>query len=295
MLRWLKIRGGIGSAAIVSVLVALGMPTVAEAHSGEFAKFNGCPSTTTGVEKCLDAVTIGGEIVLGTKKTPIEHDVTLQGGMSEENENEAEGFPRKFFAASGAETLSKTPQTVPGGLLGIVPKESSPWLVKQLLKFFESGLLEVKATLELAKPASEIQVSEFNLLLESGTALKLPVKVHLENAFLGSSCYVGSSSSPIWWNLTTGTTAPSKPNEPIHGTPGSTEIKEHNEIAAQLNSELVENNWSAPAATGCGGILSFLVNPIIDSQIGLPSTAGHSAAILKNDIYVATATSVNNH
>ena len=42
-------------------------------------------------------------------------------------------------------------------------------------------------------------------------AMKLPVKMHLENPFLGSNCYVGSSSSPLIWNLTTGTTAPPAP------------------------------------------------------------------------------------
>jgi hypothetical protein len=275
-----------------AALVALGVPAVASAHTGDFAKFNQCPSTTTGVKHCLYSVTNSGEIVLGNKKTPIVNKVTLQGGYGAENE---EGISA-FFAASNGETLSKTPQPVPGGLLGIVPPESSPPLVKLLSKFFfENGLTGVNATLELAKPASEIQLSNLNLEIGEGTALKLPVKVHLENPFLGSSCYVGSSSSPIIWNLTTGITSPPGPNTPIEGKPGFVELKDNFEIVELTENSLVENAWSAPAATGCGGVISFLVNPIINTMIGLPATAGHNTAILNNTIDSATVGSVNKH
>jgi hypothetical protein len=283
-------RFGVVLGAAVAVLC---VPAVASAHTGDFAKFNQCPSKTAGVVHCLYSVTNSGEIVLGSKKTMIEHPVTLQGGYSEENE---ETHIASFFAASNGETLSKTAQTVPGGLLGIVPPESSPPLVKLLSKFFfENGLTGVNATLELAKPASEIQISSFNLLVEEGVALKLPVKVHLENPFLGSKCYVGSSSSPIIWNLITGKTNPPGPNTAITGKPGFVELKDEFRIAEITENSLVENAWSTPAAEGCGGILSFLVNPIINSMIGLPSGSGHNTAVLNNTIDTATATAVNNH
>jgi hypothetical protein len=279
-------------AVLAGVVGLLCVPAGAFAHTGAFAKFNYCPSTTTGVAKCLYSVTNGGEIILGKKTTPIVNPVTLQGGFSEEN---AEGNS-SFFAATNGETLSKTSQPVPGGLLGIVPPESSPPLVKLLSKyFFENKITGVNATLELAKPASEIVLNEFNLLVGEGTALKLPVKVHLENPFLGSSCYVGSSSSPLIWNLTTGTTAPKAPNKPITGKPGFVELKENYELVELTQNELVENNWSAPEATGCGGILSFLVDPVINSMLGLPAPAGTNTAILKNTIDVATKASVNAH
>ncbi len=286
-IRAIGCRGVLGAA-----LAALCLPAAASAHTGDFAKFNQCPSKTAGVVHCLYSVTNSGEIVLGSKTTKIEHPVTLQGGYSEEN---AEGFST-FYAASNGETLTKAAQNVPGGLLGIVPPESSPPLVKLLSKFFfENGLTGVSATLELAKPASEIKLSNFNLLVEEGTALYLPVKVHLENPFLGSSCFVGSSSSPIIWPLTTGPTNPLLPNKSITGKPGFVELKDNFEIAELTENTLVENAWSAPSATGCGGILSFLVNPIINSMIGLPSTDGHNTAILNNTIDTATVGSVNAH
>jgi len=279
--------------ALFGVLLALGVSSSALAHTGEFSKFNYCPSTNAEVKKCLYSLTVGGEIILGKKTTPIENVVTLQGGYGKAA---AGTHISKFYEATNGITLSKTPQNVPGGLLGIVPPESSPPLVKLLSKFFfENKITGVNATLELAKPASEIEISEFNLTVEEGLALKLPVKVHLENPFLGSSCYVGSSSSPLIWNLTTGETSPPGPNTSIKGSAGLLEGKEEDEIVALLGNELVENAWSAPEATGCGGILSFLVDPVINSILGLPAKAGVNTSILKNNIDVASAAAVNLH
>lgn len=286
------------TARYLALVLCLGLmaglqAAAASAHTGEYAKFNNCPSTNTSVKKCVYAETIGGEVVLGSKKVPIVNPVILQGGYGALNEST--GFS-PFFESTNGVTLSKAPQPVPGGLLGIVPPEKSPWIVKQLSKFFfENGLTGVNSTVELALPASQIKVSEFNQLFEEGTALALPVKVHLENPFLGSSCYVGSSSSPIWWNLTTGTKPALPPNASIKGEPGSPEFLEEGGILKYTGMKLVDNAWSAPTASGCGGILSFLVNPIINSMIGLPATAGHNTAILKNTLYSSTAKTVNKH
>jgi hypothetical protein len=116
----------------------------------------------------------------------------------------------------------------------------------------------------------------------------MPVKVHLENPFLGKNCYVGSSTSPIVWKLTTGTTAPPEPNKPITGSAGSLEVLEEGAVAKLTGTKLVDNAWSAPKASGCGGILGFLVNPIVNTQLGT-ITAGHNTAILKNTIYIGSA------
>jgi hypothetical protein len=288
----LKQMKAVRYAVLGGVAAVLCLPASAIAHTGEFERFNYCPSTTTGVAHCLYSVTNSGEIILGKKTTPIVNPVTLQGGYSEEN---SEGISA-FYGATNGVTLSKTAQPVPGGLAGIVPPESAPYLVKLLSKyFFENELTGINATLELAKPASEIQISDYNLLVEEGVALKLPVKVHLENPFLGSSCYVGSSSSPIIWNLTTGTTKPLSPNTPISGKSGFLEAIEKFEIIKVTENSLVENAWAAPEATGCGGILSFLVDPLIDTEIGLPAGDGKNTSILNNTIYTAAAGAVNKH
>jgi hypothetical protein len=271
----------------LAALTALAFAGSASAKlTGEFAKFAQCPYNNLEVKKCLYSPTEGGEVVLGTKKVPITNVSYLQGGFSKPN---AETGFSKFFEALNGITLSKAPQAVPGGLLGIVPPEKSPALVKALSAFFfENALTGVNSTLELAKPASEIKISENHLAEEIGVALELPVKVHLENPFLGKSCYVGSSSSPIWFKLLTGTTADGK----YKGYGGEVELFEEGSVLQLKNAVLVDDTWSAPAASGCGGILSFLVNPIINGQIGLPSASGKNVAILKNTINVASRAAV---
>jgi hypothetical protein len=276
-------------AICAAALATLGLAGSASAKLvGEYTKFQQCPWTNTEVKKCLYSVTEGGEVVLGTKKVTVTGTTILQGGTGKQ----VEGF-QKFFAATNGVTLSKTPQAVPGGLLGIVPPEKSSPLVKALSAFFfENGLTGVNSTLELAKPASEIKVSDVHLAEEVGVALEMPIKVKLDNPFLGKNCYVGSSTSPIVFKLTSGTTAPPGPNSPIKGSAGALTLLEGGRILRLDGTVLVDNAWSAPTASGCGGILSFLVNPIINSQIGLASAAGKNTAVLKNTVHQASAAAV---
>src|SRR5690242_2532344 len=57
--------------AAIAVVAAMSLPAIASAHSGEYSKFDQCPSTNPAVKKCLYSVVTGGEFVLGKKKTPI--------------------------------------------------------------------------------------------------------------------------------------------------------------------------------------------------------------------------------
>jgi hypothetical protein len=281
-----KTMGVVCAAMLVVALASLGLAGSAQAKLVEpFTKFQYCPWHNPEVAKCLYALTNSGEVKLGKKAVPIENPVLLQGGYSEQNETTKFS---KFYEATNKVTLAPVKQNVPGGLAGIVPEASSPALVKALIKFFfENKITGLTATLELAKPASEIQISDAHLSRREGVALKMPVKVHLENPFLGKSCYVGSSSSPIWWELTSYKTSPKSPNTPIEGASGELEFLEEGLILKLKGTKLVDNNWSAPGASGCGGILSFLVNPIINSQLGA-TTAGNNTAILNNTIEATT-------
>lgn len=277
------------SAMLAVALAALGLAGSAQAKLvGEFTNFANCPYKTAEVKKCIYSVTESGEVILGNKTVTIKSPVTLQGGYGAP----VSGISPFFAATNGVSTLSKAAQEVPGGLLGIVPSASSPPLVKALINFFtKNSLVAVNATLELAKPATEIKISENNLAAKKGVALEMPVQVHLENPFLGKSCFVGSSGSPIIWKLTTGATSPTSPNTAISGAGGEGSFTEGTRIFNLKSNKLVENNWSAPAPTGCGGILSFLVTPIIKAQLGT-TTAGHNTAVLNNTIKLAAAATV---
>lgn len=282
---------GVGVAASLALLVVTS--SASAKLTGEFAKFQYCPWTTPGVARCVYSLTDGGEVVLGSKTVPIVNPVTLQGGYAEPAEEGPETGFSEFFAATNGVSLSKAAQPVPGGLLGLLPPESSPPVIKALVKTAtENGLTGVNSTLELARPASEIRLNEVHLGEGVGVALILPLKAHLENPVLGSSCYVGSSANPIYWELTSGVTSPPAPNEPITGAIGTVHFLEGARILELEDAVLVDNAWAAPAASGCGGLLSSVMDPIINLASGLPAKAGSNTAILDNDISATTSFSL---
>jgi hypothetical protein len=281
--------GALGAAMLVIALASLALAGSAQAKLVEpFTKFQYCPWHNAEVARCVYSKTNSGEVVLGSKKVPIVNPVVLQGGISEPNETTKFS---KFFEPTNKITLSKASQPVPGGLAGIVNcKEIKEFFLRVSCEVtFENGLTGLNSTLELAKPASEIKMSEDNLARREGVALKLPVKIHLENPFLGSSCYVGSSSSPIWWELTTYKTSPPPPNTSIEGASGKITFLEEGLILQLNGNKLVDNAWAAPGATGCGGFLvELILDPIINAAAGLPATAGKNTAILNNTIEITT-------
>ncbi len=281
-------------ALLTTALALAALAGTAQAKlAGEFTKFQYCPWTNAEVKKCMWANTEGGEVKLGKKTVTIEHPVLLQGGIGAVNK---ETKIAKFFAPTSSKpALAPVAQNVPGGLLGIVPSAESPWLVKRLISFFtENAITGLNSTLELAGSASAIEVSESFIARKEQTGLKMPVKVHLENPFLGSKCYVGSDSSPITWKLTSGKTSPPAPNTSIEGSSGLIEGKEEGQVLQLNGNVLVDNAWSAPKATGCGGLIAFLVNPIVNTQLGT-TTAGNNTAKLKNTIDTATAFAVKTY
>jgi hypothetical protein len=274
------------------MLMTFGFVAAAQANlTGNYTKFAQCPYASTEVKKCIYSVTESGEVVLGSKKVPIVNPVTLQGGAKAVGEDEF----AQFVGAANGITLSKTPQPVPGGLAGLVNcKEISNALLRLSCEaVLENGVTGANSTLELARPASEIRVSENHLAGEYETALELPVKIHLENPFLGGNCYVGSSASPIIWKLTTGETSPPGPNKSIRGSAGELEFLEEGRIVESKGATLVDNAWSAPGATGCGGALvELLLDPVVNVSAGLPAAAGKNTAVLVNTINVASGAAV---
>jgi hypothetical protein len=287
----------LAAASLVALLGALTVASPASATpKGEYAVFADCPLTTATI--CIHASTETGEFIVGKKTVPITSTITLQGGLNEAAT--PTGF--EFVAAKDGNTLSKTPQKVPGGLSGLVNCTSikGNGLIEKAERasceaIFENGLTGVTATTELAAPASQIQISLGALLGGVGTALQLPVKVHLENPLLGSACYVGSNSAPIVLPLTTGTTAPPAPNKPIKGNPGTLQFNEEGTILTVSKNSLVNNSYAAPATNGCGGLFEFLIGPIINSSLGVPATAGHNTAILNGTLKQAASAIVKEH
>ena len=274
------------AAAVIAplVMLVLAAPAMAGKPTGEYANFSQCPLENSEVVSCVYGLTSSGQFTIGSTSVPLTKATTLQGGLIQK------GSEIIFVDAANGETLSKTPQTVPGGLFKVMAPKSLPGFLQELFnEFINKGITGVTATTELVgKPV----LNPLNAITAKGTALQLPVRVHLENLFLGSGCYVGSASNPVVVNLTTGTTSPPPPNEPISGSPGEPEIKNESALLILRKNSLVDNSFAAPEAEGCGGLFSFLIDPAVDAELGLPSAAGHNTAILNGTQELASAVAV---
>jgi hypothetical protein len=251
---------------------------------GEYAQFNECPLNRATITDCVLSISNGGGFTIGKKNVPLKNPVTLQGGF------EGAGEAVQFYGAENGNTLSKTPQPVPGGLLGIVaptwwPKFIQDWFNEQISK----GFTGVNATVELTGPSkglTKVKLNTENLIFEEGVALGLPVKIKLDNAILGSNCYIGSESKPVQLNFTTGTSGKLK------GSAGTISFNPTFTITTISGGKLVDGTYAAPAASGCGGIFSIFVDPLVNSILGTPSPSGTNSATLEGKLQDAVAAEV---
>lgn len=199
----------------------------------------------------------------GNKDVPIKNSIELSGGYNTSGSE---------FAASPSGGLIPVPQKVPGGVIGLT---GLSWL----LEFFGSEALTLYATTEAAgfpgPPLSD--------------PLSLPIKVHLTNpgGLIGSTCYIGSFAEPIELNLTTGTTEPPPPNEPISGEEGEFGFGEAPGILKETGAVLVDNSFAAPGANGCKlvlfGFIPISINGLVNEFSELPSPAGTNETAQNTD------------
>jgi hypothetical protein len=259
-----------GAAILAIALFAPLAQAVEEPQTG-FTQFRGCPRPEEKVMYfCVHSEVTGGHLQTGKKDVPIKHPITLIGGA----EADLTGF---FNNSEGG--LAKVKQEVPGGVIGITGLE---WLTN----FLTGDALKLYAVAELAGTPSNFTFS----------TVTLPLKVHLENTtgVLGKNCYIGSTTKPMTLNLITGTTNPPPPNEPITGE-GFT-FSEENEIAYLKKGVFVDNEFAAPAASGCVltllGFIPISLDSLVNFQAGLPSAAGTNEAIQNLDIEIALQESV---
>jgi hypothetical protein len=278
-------RGSLRAAACVAALAltAIAAPAAAQAKTGtpepiskaDFAKFVNCPIQVA--NGCTYGETLSGKFKMGSKEVSITNPVILQGGF--ENFNLVSLTPNPLVAPNyGAEALSATTQPVPGGLTGLSEEIGGP----------------LSATAELAGPVSGIQVTTNPLTSGHGTAVRLPLKVHLENEQLGPNCYIGSDAEPIVLELTDGTTEGA---EPISGKIGTPEGHDKGKITEFKNNTLVSNSFAVPAATGCGTSVldEAAITLLVNTDAGLPSAAGKNTAELTGNLFVTFSTWVQKY
>jgi hypothetical protein len=270
-------------------LIALGLAPSAFAFkpqavpTGPFAIFGDCPLSAPNVTECVVAQTTGGQLTIGRAIVPLDHTVTLQGGIASEPETEI----TSFVPAADGNALLQTPLEVPGGLLDLIGRRNLTTWVHSSYNRWSQRDYAVTATLELVGPA---QINLLNIVFQEGPALVLPSRLKLENRLLGDGCYIGSRTEPIMLEMIDGTTSPPPPNQPISGTAGSLSIEQEGSLLTLTGSSFVNNSFAVPPAEGCGPASE--IDREIDRQVGLPSVAGSNTAIIDGTETVAVAPAV---
>lgn len=249
--RYRKILVAAGTA--LASLAILASAADAATPAPPYEDFAGCPSTAEApfVGDCVKYDFTGGQISLGNREIPVTNPIVLRGAIEQETSN-------FLFNSEGG--IIPVRERVPGGLVGFT---GYTWLDEALGK---SELLNLYATVELAgEPQNAIN-----------PPMTLPVKVHLENPFLGNDCYVGSTENPITLDLTT--VRPPNELEPEAERP---------EVLTATDGLFADSAYSVPAASGCEfnfGPIHRSVDSLVNSRYALPSTT--DAAELDFDLSI---------
>ena len=289
--------------AIVSALGICAQTASAGTPSGDYAVFQHCPYRTNGnVQGCFVATIGSGSFKIGRASVPIDKPIVLQGGV-----NNIAGWG-DIYVPTDAPAMSATALDVPGGLLGLMePDTTWPGPLAQAFWNIVNTANDVTATAELVGTA---QANFINAAFPppdgDATVIRLPIRIHLQNPFLGNTCYIGSASQPIVLKLVADTTSPPPPNSPISGVPATLSIIDtthpDGQILLAANGTLVDNSFAVPAAKGCGNtllpipiitpILQGIVTAAVNLKEGLPAAAGKNTAIMSGDTATTGSTFV---
>jgi len=115
-------------------------------------------------------------------------------------------------------------------------------------------------------------------IANGGVVTVVPLSFRLVNPLLGSNCYVGTLSDPVVLNLTTATSGS------LTGTLGY--AYSFAGVLYTVGTEVVDNQFTVPAATGCGsgGVWDSAITALEGAD-----TPGSNSAILYGNYALATA------
>ncbi len=258
----------------------------------DFTAYEHCPYTSEAVENCFTGVTIGGKkggfFQKGSVKVNLSKSIVLQGGFDGENAE------TKALPPVGAESLEAPPLPVEDGI-SVIEKQEPEWpqgLKEAYNAAKKNKETEIDAKIEMAGNACFEEVGCLdtqNILLETGIAFKLPLKVKLTGPFLeklgGGPCYIGSDEHPIQINLTTSGA----------GSAGSVVFNHEFTNLFTVQSRLVDVGWTIEeesGAKGCGGEYESIIDK--DLNGALQVEAGKTGiVVLTGDLHDANTFNVN--
>ncbi|QNS06492.1 hypothetical protein [Streptomyces xanthii] len=278
-------RAGVVTAATaLATLASLAPAGAATEMDGAWAPFGRCPVDApsmlaadgkTDVAICISSSSDSGSIKMGTSVVPTGR-TDLQAGVITHSDGTTTVVP----PADGA--LVAAPAQLPGGLLGLMCPSDIPLVSDICKQLTDNDLNRVTA-----KVQSVNTPTDFKLLAgvtQGQPIISLPVRIKLENPFLGDKCYIGSSSNPIVLRPQN-TSAPAVKQQRFNpdGTLNSTGVLNQLSI---LGANQGDSTYAVPGANGCGllGALDWAVN----LKSGLPSASGgNSLALNSTSTYVA--------
>ncbi|WP_439945692.1 hypothetical protein [Streptomyces sp. BBFR109] len=260
---------------------AMGTATAATTQlNGEWAPFTRCPVDAPAMlaadglaqtPQCVVSTSASGSIKLGNT-TVTTGRTELQIGVVEN----ADGTSTVVAPSTGA--LIADSATVPGGLLGLMCPSDIPAITAICRQITDSSLNKITATVEsVGTPGDFDQTAG---ILTDKPIVSIPVRIHLQNPFLGSNCYIGSKSNPI-------VLRPKNLNLPDFGMTffkGDGTVADDGEMS-RINltgSTQNDSSFAVPGAGGCGLGLFGLIDAAVNLKTGLPSAAGKNSVTLNN-------------
>jgi len=268
--------------AVVAAMSLVGMATSASASGGSIPTaqtFSQCPigsrvfptsAGNTRVYICVYGVAQEGTIDIGGLDTTFKGPGVVQGGTGQLGG--VNGGPSLTWAnaidgqsfTSPRQLLSVSVESLIGNPSGITPPPNSQVWVE----------------------AAQAGQMEFGIA-NGGIVTEVPLSFHLVNSLLGPDCYVGTPGSPIVLNLTTGTSGS------LTGNIGS--VDPYGSFAGGLytvGTEVVDNQFTVPAATGCGtgGVWDSAITALEGAN-----SPGSNTAILYGNYALALARWVKHH
>ncbi|MGW3958074.1 hypothetical protein ACWEKM_46145 [Streptomyces sp. NPDC004752] len=266
--------------AALGAFASMGTATAATAQlNGEWAPFTRCPVDAPAMvaadglartPQCVVSASPSGSITLGNT-TVVTGRTNLQLGVVQNSD----GTSTVVAPPDGAVIADSA--SVPGGLLGLMCPSGLPVITAICEQLADSTLNRITATVESVGTPFDFDQSAG--VVTDRPIVALPVRIHLENPFLGAGCYIGTKNNPIVLrprNLTSPAFGLSSFKG--DGTPAADgEMSRIGLTGATQN----DSSFAVPGASGCGlGI--GLIDAAVNLKTGLPSAAGKNSLTLND-------------
>lgn len=268
-------------------LAAMGTATAATAQlNGEWAPFTRCPVSAPAMlaadglaqtPQCVVSTSAGGSIKLGNT-TVTTGRTDLQMGVVQNSDGTS------TVVAPSAGAIIADSATVPGGLLGLMCPSNVPAITAICEQITNSSLNKITATVESVGAPTDFNQTAG--IVTGEPIVAIPVRIHLQNPFLGSNCYIGTKSSPI-------VLRPKNLNYPEFGMTffkGDGTLADDGDMSRINLTGATQNDstFAVPGASGCGLGLFGLIDAAVNLKTGLPSAAGKNSITL-NDTQTSLA------